>query len=322
MIRFYQSLSVFFSAFFFVSCESEEMKQLSVRRETTSRNIETSTDRISRASKKLEKLRPELLDATKDAEPSLKLIESSEARLAEVRESISKIERNESDLKWKAALLDAYQNAFIEKTLPNGELLGDIILKDGKTFTEAAFSGVSDGNVRFKHSGGIFQSPFSNFPETVRSRLSARPNAFVSDSFLAVLDKKPASLMSQGEFIAVQDRAATRAENEANEREAARQREIDERDAERQRITEEYSQREASRRQQIAEIDSRLSMLVQQFQQVQLRHQAALSEARNRKIPMSAKDIQALNDSFTVLEGPLEQQISQLKAERSAILRQ
>jgi len=318
MIRFYQSLSVFFTALFFVSCESEEMKQLSVRRESISRNIETSTDRISRASKKLEKLRPELLDATKDAEPSLKLIESSEARLAEVRESISIIERNESDLKWKAALLDAYQNAFIEKTLPNGELLGDITLKDGKTFTEAAFSGVSDGYVRFKHSGGIFQSPLSNFPETVRSRLSARPNAFVSDSFLAVLDKKPASLMSQGEFIAVQDRAATRAENEANEREAARQREIAESEAERQK----NSQMDASRRQQLAEIRSKISILAQQVQQVQSRHAAALSEARSRKIPMSAKDIQALNDSFSGLEGQLEKQISQLEAEQNAILRQ
>jgi hypothetical protein len=303
----------------FISCESEEVKNLTVRRESLSENVANYEERVGRAGKRLEKLKADLVEATENAATSLKSIESRETKLAEARESIIAIEKSEAALKQKAALLDAYQKVFVEKTLPSGAPLGEITLKDGTTFIGASFLGVVDGNVRFKHTGGIFQSPLANFPESVRNRLSARPNTSASDSYLAVLDKKPSSLMSQGEYIAAQERAATLAErarlNEAARFEAERKQEAEER----RKMEQEALQKEGFRRQQLTEIDSRLDLMKQQLQQIESRQGAALSEAQGRAIPMSAKDIQVIRDSFNKSKQSLLEQISQLERERRAI---
>lgn len=321
-----EALPLLLFALFLASCESEEMKTLKVRHESVSRNVESYRDRVSKAAKKLEKLKPELVEATEDAEAALKSIASAEASEREVHESIKKFEESDFTLRQRVSLLEAYQKAFIEKTVPNGTPLGDLILTDGSTYTQAVFMGVTNGNVRFSHSAGIFHCPLSTFPESVQNRLSVRPVSHSSDSFLAVLDKKPASLLSSGDYAEAQQRAAVRAERESKEREAERQRLNAEQEAERRRLgaerekmEQESARKEEVRRQALAEIDSKLELLDQQLRQIESRHARAISEARGRAIPMSAKDMQSIEDSFEGSKRALRQQISQLQMERNQV---
>jgi|GEM_PF-3470481 len=321
-----EALPLLLFALFLASCESEEMKTLKVRHESVSRNVESYRDRVSKAAKKLEKLKPELVEATKDAEASLKSIASAEASEREVHESFKKSEETEYTLSQRVSLLEAYQKAFVEKTVPNGTPIGDLILTDGNSYSRAVFMGMTNGNVRFSHSAGIFQCPLSIFPEAFQNRLSERPISYSSDSFLAVLDKKPASLLSSGDYAEAQQRAAARAERETNEREAERQRldaeqkaERQRIDAERERMAQESARKEEVRRQALAEIDSKLELLGQQLRQIESRHTSAIAEARGRAIPMSAKDIQSIEDSFEGSKSALRQQISQLQMERNQV---
>lgn len=304
--------------FLLVACESQEMKSLLERQDYFDRQIAIYEERVQKSTQKLDAEKKELEEVTVRAEPAVKSIAAREAMLAEIRELIGGVADMETTMLEKAGLIEAYKSKFEPKSIPNETNLGDLLLPNGFAYKGVVVRASTATHLNIAHSAGFSQIPFTELPDTLKSRIVVAP---VETAALPnprdVIARKPVSIKSEADYAAdrqraideqERERAEVIAKNEAERAEIIReQAEREERDAAFRQSMDTYMKESASIDVQIRKFQSEISSLERQRSNMEFANSTGTVRIAKadfvKKLKPFDDKIQELNAQIGALQG-------------------